>query len=604
MKTVIRLLGALLALLAALGALIFVRRRHIIARLLALDPPRSGVRVEWNLHLLMRDGARLAADHYYPRQPGRYPTVLVRTPYGRNHNHGIFGFLVEFLVQRFAERGYHVLVQDIRGRFDSEGTFDPYFQERADGLDTLAWISTRSWFNGQLATWGPSYLGIVQWVIADAPPVSAMLPIVTSARLRGILFPDNAFDLGLALRWIGLFQMLDLRWRSMAPGALRRHLRMLFRPDYRVALRAVLEHVELQSLLAAAPLLQNVETTIAPGFNHLPLIEVDTLVHGSPVDYFRNWISRPDASDPMWQEVEQAVNMARIDAPVHLVGGWYDFFLRGLLNDYAELRAAGKNPYLTIGHWNHFSNGMMMIDGLHTGLDWFDAQLKGHADKLRAQPVRIYVMGLEAWRDLPAWPPPARETRVYLHSGRSLTFDPPQQPEAADTYRYDPADPTPVIGGAQFSPLAGPVKNARLEARRDVLVYTSAPLARDLELVGPVRLELFAQSSLAHTDFFGRLCDVYPDGRSINICDGLLRTDTGRESGCVAVDMWSTAYYFRAGHRLRLIVGSGAHPRWNRNFGTGEPIATSAALCAADQTIYHDAARPSALVLPVTAGRI
>jgi len=602
MKTVIRLLGALLALLAALSGLIFVRRRHIIARLLALDPPRSGVRVEWGLRLLMRDGVRLAADHYYPRQPGRYPTILVRTPYGRNHNHGIFGFLLEFLMQRFAERGYHVLVQDIRGRFDSEGVFDPYFQERADGLDTLAWISTRSWFDGQLATWGPSYLGIVQWVIADAPQLSAALPIVTSARLHSILFPDSAFDLGLALRWMGLFQMLDRRWHTMSPNALRSHLRLLLRPDYRVALRAVLEHVEIQSLLAAAPLLQDVEMTIAPGFDHLPLVETDVLVRGEPVEYFRNWISRPDASDPMWQEVEQAVNMAGISAPVHLLGGWYDFFLRGLLNDYAEMRAAGKNPHLTIGPWGHFSNGMMMLDGLYAGLDWFDAQLKGRADRLRSQPVRVFVMGTDEWRDLPAWPPPAHETRVYLHSGRSLTFEMSQQPEATDTYRYDPADPTPIIGGAQFSPLAGPVNNARLEARRDVLVYTSPPLAHDLEIIGPVRLELFAQSSLAHTDFAGRLCDVHPSGRSINICDGLCRVHTGRDLGCVSVDMWATAYRFRAGHRLRLVVSSGAHPHWNRNFGTDEPLATGTALCAADQTIYHDAARPSALVLPVTAG--
>lgn len=602
MKTIVRLLGALLALLAALSGLIFVRRRQIIARLLALDPPHFGVRVEWGLRLMMRDGVRLAADHYCPRQPGRYPTILVRTPYGRNHNHGIFGFLLEFLMQRFAERGYHVLVQDIRGRFDSEGVFDPYFQERADGLDTLAWISTRSWFDGQLATWGPSYLGIVQWVVADAPQLSAALPIVTSARLHGILFPDNAFDLGLALRWIGLFQMLDRRWHSMSPNALRSHLRMLLRPDYRVALRAVLEHVEVQSLLAAAPLLQDVEMTIAPGFDHLPLVETDVLVRGEPVEYFRTWVSRPDASDPMWQEVEQAVNMAGISAPVHLLGGWYDFFLRGLLNDYAELRAAGKTPYLTIGPWGHFSNGMMMLDGLYAGLDWFDAQLKGRADRLRSQPVRVFVMGTDEWRDLPAWPPPAHETRVYLHSGRSLTFEMPQQPEATDTYRYDPADPTPIIGGAQFSPLAGPVNNARLEARRDVLVYTSPPLARDLEIVGPVRLELFAQSSLAHTDFAGRLCDVHPNGRSINICDGLCRINTGRDLGCVSVDMWATAYHFRAGHRLRLVVGSGAHPHWNRNLGTDEPLATGTALCAADQTIYHDAARPSALVLPVTVG--
>jgi len=602
-KTLIRLGGAVLGLLAALAGLAFLIRRRIIARLLTLDAPRNRVRVEWGLRIPMRDGVRLAADHYSPRKPGRYPTVLVRTPYGRNRFHGIFGFLLEFLVQRFAERGYNVVVQDVRGRFDSEGVFNPYFQERADGLDTLAWISAQPWFNGKVGTWGPSYLGIVQWVIADAPQVAAMVPTVTSARLHNIIFPDGVLDLGLVLRWMGLFQMLDQRWRALQPGALRSRLGLILRPDYRLALRDVLDHVEAQSLLAATPLLQDVEMTIAPGFYHLPLIETDALVRGEPVAYFRDWINRPDVSDPLWQEVEQAVDMARVNAPVHLVGGWYDFFLRGLLNDYAALRAAGKRPHLTVGPWHHFSNGMVMLDGLRAGLDWFDVHLQGRAQQ-RQQPVRIYVLGADEWRDMTDWPPPSREIRLFLHSGRALTSEAPHTSEAADSYRYDPADPTPIIGGAQFSPLAGPVNNRRLERRRDVLVYTSEPLARDLEVIGPVRLELFARSSRAHTDFAGRLCDVDADGRSVSICDGLFRTRTGLETACITVDMWSTAYRFKAGHRIRLVVSSGAHPRWSRNTGSEEPDATCTTLHPADQTIYHDADRPSALVLPVTAGWI
>lgn len=601
MKTLIRLVSAFVLLLAALAGSAFLLRRRIIAQLLALDPPRNRVRVERGLRIPMRDGVRLAADLYQPHQPSRRPTVLVRTPYGRNHTHGIFGFLLAFLVQRFAERGYNVLVQDVRGRFDSEGEFTPYFQERADGLDTLAWIAAQPWSDGRVGTWGPSYLGIVQWVIADAPQVAAVVPTVTSARLYNIIFPDGAFDLGLALRWIGLFQLLDQRWRALRPGALRGQLGLLLQPDYRLALRDVLDHIEIQSLLAATPLLQEVELTIAPGFYHLPLVEADALVRGEPVSFFRDWINRPDVSDPLWQEVEQAVDMARVNAPVHLVAGWYDFFLRGQLNDYAALCAAGKQPYLTIGPWHHFSNGMVMLDGLRVGLQWFDVHLQGRAQQ-RQQPVRIYVLGADEWRDLADWPPPARSTRLYLHSGRTLTPEAPRTNEPPDVYRYDPADPTPIIGGAQFSPLAGPVNNRRLERRRDVLVYTSAPLVRDLEIIGPVRLELFARSSRAHTDFAGRLCDVDTEGRSINICDGLLRTHSGLETACRLVDMWATAYRFKAGHRIRLVVSSGAHPHWSRNTGSGEPEATATALCPADQTIYHDADRPSALVLPVTAG--
>jgi hypothetical protein len=218
-------------------------------------------------------------------------------------------------------------------------------------------------------------------------------------------------------------------------------------------------------------------------------------------------------------------------------------------------------------------------------------------------------MGADEWSELDDFPPPARQTRYYLHAQGGLTTDPPGGTSPPDGYRYDPANPTPALGGALLALKgAGPQDNGPLEARPDVLCYTTPPLTREVEVIGPVRLELFARSSLPYTDFFGRLCDVHPDGRSINVCDGLFRVEPGRaEVGpdqClrIEIDMWATAHLFHRGHRLCLQISSGAHPRWSRNLGTGEALASGVTLAVAEQTVYHDEARPSALVLPVVNG--
>jgi putative CocE/NonD family hydrolase len=247
-----------------------------------------------------------------------------------------------------------------------------------------------------------------------------------------------------------------------------------------------------------------------------------------------------------------------------------------------------------------------LLCGLREAPTWFDAHLKDDQTRLRRKPVRIYVMGAGEWREMDDYPPPAVEIRYYLHDEARLSTEPPPAVSTPDTYRYDPADPTPAVGGALLAfKGAGPQDNRALEARNDVLCYTMPPLARDLEITGPVRLELFARSSLEHTDFFGRLCDVAPDGGSTNVCDGLFRVEpSGGEAapgGCLRlkIDMWATAHRFQQGHRLRLQVSSGAHPRWSRNLGTGEALATGVAMAVAEQTILHDSAHPSALVLPV-----
>jgi putative CocE/NonD family hydrolase len=249
-------------------------------------------------------------------------------------------------------------------------------------------------------------------------------------------------------------------------------------------------------------------------------------------------------------------------------------------------------------------------EALRQAIGWYDRHLKGIPGRVRTYPVDVFVMGRDEWRSYTAWPPRAVATCFYLQPGGGLAVDLPRpgetsQVDDADQYRYDPADPTPSLGGATFMNNAGSVDNRPVESRPDVLVYTSAPLETDLTVVGPVRLTLFVRSSRPYTDFYGRLCDVWPDGRSMNLCDGITRLEPGQGdlqpdgSLRLELNLWATANCFLRGHAIRLQVSSGAYPRFDRNLGTGEPAVEGTMMYAADQTIYRDAAHPSALVLPV-----
>jgi putative CocE/NonD family hydrolase len=495
----------------------------------------------------------------------------MRSPYGRSGKHSVFGHLQAFFAQRFAERGYTVVVQDVRGRFGSGGTFNPYWHERDDGIATLEWIAAQSWCDGQIGMWGASYGGIVQWAVAPSTPlIKAFMPSISAASLHSILYPDGAFDLGLALRWLSIFKTLD-------------------RPHTGSMLENIWFYI-------------GSETALRRALKHLPLTEAAAVAVGDDVPFYRFWLEHADANDEAWQQVSEQVNLERVTAPVHLVGGWYDFFLRALLNDFASLKAAGQHPHLTIGPWHHFSELISFAD-LREGLRWFDAHFKN--GKLRQSPVRIFVMGANEWRDMPDFPPPSAAHLLYLTSERWLTAELPDEGSPPSRYCYDPAHPTPILGGTQFNMGAGARDNRVLERRKDVLSFTSSPLDVNLDVIGEVRLTLYVTSSLEHTDFFARLCDVYPSGKSTNVCDGLLRVKPGigecQPDGTLKLEvaLWSTAYRFHKGHRLRLCIASGAHPRWNRNSGTDEPITTVEALHIAEQQVFHDDAHPSVLMLPV-----
>ena len=511
----------------------------------------------------MPDGVVLLADHYYPRGNSKPPTILVRSPYGRA---AVFGLLFG---RPFAERGFQVLIQSCRGTFGSGGKFDAFRNERADGLATLEWLKQQAWFSGEVAAVGPSYLGFVQWAIAAeaGPMLKAMAPQITTSEFRSMIYPGESFGLDTGLTWIYL-----LSHQEAPPMA------------------ALVAQARASSALLASA-----------AFRRLPLLKTDEAATGKPVTFFRDWLAHNEPGDEWWQPVDFSETVSNVTAPVHLLGGWYDIFLPQTLADYSRLRRAGRHPYLTIGPWTHTHLAMFPFL-LRESIIWFRAHLLGDRSGLRESPVRVFVMGANQWRDFPEWPPTYQAQRWHLQKSGGLSLSTPAESEP-DRYRYDPADPTPAVGGSSLSQNSGPKDNRTLEARPDVLIYTTAPLDRNVEVIGPIKAELYVTSSLEHTDFFARLCDVDSSGRSVNVSDGLLRLVPGRPApepdGClkVEIDLWPTAHRFLSGHRIRLQVSSGAHPRFACNPGSGEPLATAVTLKTANQTVYHDLAHPSAIIL-------
>ena len=548
---------------------------RLIGALAKLPPARThDVAVERDIEAKMADGVVLLADRWYPARPfgEAPPVVLLRSPYGRRELF-IFGRL-------FAERGYQTVIQSCRGTFGSGGEWAPFRHEAQDGRATLEWLTTQPWFSGTVGTFGPSYLGLTQWsLLRDAPAtLRAICPSVTATDFRdAVVYPGGSFALETALTWINQVDHQELGPRRV-----------------------------LQSMASSGRHVRRASRV-------LPLSATDRSLVGHRVEFFQDWLAHSDPQDPWWDPVDFRANLD-VSPPASLVGGWYDVFLPAQLRDYEALVAAGREARFTIGAWTHASPGGMAA-AVRDGLEWFDTNLGGKPPA-RRQPVRLFIMGSRRWVDLPAWPPPADVQRWHLHAGGRLAPEAPS-PSAPDRYRFDPADPTPSVGGPSLDAMrAGRKDQRRREQRSDVLTYTSDELAADLTVAGPVTAELHVRSSLEHTDFVVRLCDVSPKGRSTNLSDGIVRlrppggdstdgdsTDgdsTGGGSRRVRISMWPTANTFRAGHRLRLQVSSGAHPLFARNSGTGEALATATALRPADQMVFHDPDHLSAVELPVT----
>ncbi|MBX6767102.1 MAG: CocE/NonD family hydrolase [Actinomadura rubrobrunea] len=532
--------------------------------------------VERDIPVPMPDGVVLLADRYVPRGAHRPPTILVRTPYGRRGPAAVMAGLP------FVPFGFQLLVQSVRGTFGSGGEFDPLGHEREDGLATVAWMREQPWFDGSFAAYGASYLGYSAWALAAeaGPELKAMALQVTASSFREAAYVGGSFALESTLGWTEL-----TRRQTSAFGPLAGPLGLIAGPmlSRRRALRAA------RSLR--------------------PLAELDVLAGGEPMRFYRDLLANHESGAEYWRRRDFSGTVGQVAAPVRLLGGWYDVFLPWELRDYLALRSAGHQPYLTIGPWWH-ADARHGLVALRESLAWFKAHLRGDFSGLRANPVRLYVTGAREWRDYRDWPPPGmRQERWHLHGGGGLGEDGPQDSRPS-TYRFDPTDPTPALGGPSLLGSSKPVDNRPLERRRDVLVFTSAVLRHHLDVIGPVTADLFVRSSRPYTDFIVRLCDVAPDGTSRNVCEGGLRvapdhpasgtlvgTDGVRR---VAVDLWPTGHRFRRGHRIRVHVTSGAYPKVAVNPGTGEPLATAASPgLPADQEVFHDPDHPSAILLPV-----
>ena len=545
---------------------------QLLARSMRLIEPQTlDVICERDLRATMDDGVVLLADRWVASDTAAtaQPTVLVRSPYGRRQFVGLL------LGRLLAERGFQVVVQSVRGTFGSGGEFDP-FNERADGLATLAWLGEQAWHTGRVGTIGPSYLGLVQWAIAEpaGDELAAMAIQVSASQFYDETYAGGSVSLETVASWLVLVAFQE---RRLGPVLINRGLR---------ALGKALSDTQLD--------------------------ELDVRLTGGEVIWLRNALQHPGRDSEHWVSRDYSGTVADVRAPVSFVGGWYDILLPWMLEDFKALQAAGRSPQLLIGPWSHTSPALTGA-GQREGIAWLRAHLLGDDRLVRDSKVRVMVTGEGGgWRELERWPPDGAHARsLYLGGEGTLDDEPPErardQPPGFD-YRYDPADPTPSLGGAVLLSREPVVDNAALEQRDDVLTFTTEPLGETVEAIGEVSAELWARAQPPHFDLFVRICEVGADGVSRNVCDGVrsVEPDTAQipDDGIahVVVELWPTAHRFAAGTRIRVQVSSGAHPRFARNPGTGEDRATAdpRRMQPVNIELLRDRDHPSRLILPVT----
>lgn len=534
----------------------------------------------------MRDGVRLCSNVFVPPGGVKYPAILLRTPYSKGGDIGGY--------KSFVDRGYAVVLQDVRGRYHSGGVFQPLTQEGPDGSDTLDWIAMQDWSDGRVGMLGGSYLGIAQWRVAvlNNPHLKAIFPVVSGCDDYRDRFYSRggAMKLGHRLQWMAE----NLRDPSFPM------------PDF------------------------------ARFIYHLPLRTADRAATGTTVDMYQRAADHP-SHDKFWDTLSTLDRIADVKIPVFSVGGWYDNYVDSDLEAFALLQKRNPAGRIVVGPWPHNMSVPFTTMNFGPGsvapirklqLEWFDYWLKT-PEKDRARkplsqpPARIFVMGANVWRDEQEWPlTRAKPTPFYLSSvkgANSLAGDGELRRRArrqagADKFVYDPRGPVPTAGGAVCCNYKvfpwGPMDQRPVEKRRDVLVYTSPHLRSDLEVTGPVKVVLNISTSARDTDFTAKLVDVYPDGRAINLCDGILRLryrdslerPALAEPGqvyTVVIDAGVTSNVFKAAHAIRLEISSSNFPRFDRNLNTGRAQADETEMRTASQTVYHGHTRPSCLVLPV-----
>jgi putative CocE/NonD family hydrolase len=569
-----------------------------------VSQPTHKIKMRCNVMVPMRDGVRLSTDIYMPDEAGPFPVILIRTPYNNNREPDVQDAVY------FATRGYAVLIQDVRGRGDSEGEWTPFLHEAQDGYDAQAWAGKQLWSTGKVGTSGGSYVGLTQWLPAPLrnPHLAAMAPRVGFSNLyHNWVYTGGAFQLGFNLRW----------------GAIQMHTR-----TNRTQYLWLPEEVHLSRL-----------------FWHLPLITGDEAA-GRPNEFYKEWIRHP-SYDAYWERRGNLeAKYAEIDVPAYGFGGWYDVFLQSTLNNFKGVAKDGysekarRGQKVLIGPWIHCLGERgtcsktgdidfgpaSLIDLRGEELRWFDYWLKGVENGILHEPrVKVFVMGANRWREADTWPiPGSRFTRFYIHSrgkanslygdGGLGTAAPLNEPP--DSYVYDPSNPVPTLGGStccgeDVTPVTmGPRDQRPAEERPDVLVYTTPPLESDVEVTGSVSVTLYAASDAPDTDFTAKLVDVFPDGYAMNVAQGIIRAryreswrrptllDPGRVYE-YTIDLWSTGNCFLRGHRIRVEISSSNFPQFDRNPNTGNPFGQDTELRTATQTVYHDADHPSHILLPI-----
>ncbi|MGO4250277.1 CocE/NonD family hydrolase [Paenarthrobacter sp. RAF54_2] len=548
------------------------------------------VLVEFNVPARMRDGVVLRADVYRPTGDGRWPTLVVRTPYDK-------GAITEnawngISPTEAAQRGFIVVVQDVRGRHASDGVWEPLRHEGRDGADTVAWAAELPGSSGRVGMIGGSYCGNTQLLAALEQPsaLKAITPLMTwSDPCNGLVARGGAVELANATSW-PLFAGFD--WLS------------------RIGL------TDGEEAERADALISDIDRLAEDGYWGLPVNELPVLRRHAPPPFVElAAVNEIEAT----QHMRIAGSHERIEVPSLFTTGWFDSSGQGTLDNYMAMRSIGRETRLIVGPWSHvdFMNmvgerdfGIMsMRDAAaypHGGwneevLAFLRHHLVDDAPAGDVAPVQLFVMGRNEWRNEESWPlERARMEQWNLHSDGGLSTVAPVSDESPSELVYDPADPVPTYGGHNnISPFPrGPIDQAPIEARSDVLVFTSEALEEDLEVTGRIRVRLNVQSSAPSTDWVARLCDVEPDGRSINLSDGIVRIDRGAdERREIEIDLWSTSNVFLAGHRLRVQITNSCFPRWDRNLNTGNQC--DARFVTAQQRLYHDAARPSYIELPV-----
>ncbi len=547
------------------------------------------VKIDFNRRVRMRDGTELSADVYRPDAPGRFPVILSRTPYTKTSSSTLK------IARYFASHEYVFVTMDVRGRGDSDGTFTPYRNDGQDGYDAIEWCAAEVWSTGKTGTVGGSYNGAIQWLTAvqQPPHLTAMIALTS---------PSDPF-----VEWpTGQPLPMDISWYHYTAGRVLQNI----------------EAVDWNKL-----------------YQHLPLITMDEAM-GRPNRYWKEEVKH-SMLDSWWEFRRYQNKYERVRVPVLGISGWYDDEQVGTPLNFIGVTAKGataevrRSQKLLIGPWPHAINSGTKLGEVEFGptavidmnaywLRWFDYWLKGIDNGLMKQPpVRIFVMGDNAWTNEDEWPiARTRWTKYYLHSkglantlsgdGTLSTAEPANEP--ADSYTYDPANPVPFITDPSFAQIGGPDDYRLVEQRTDVLVYTSEPLAEDVEVCGPIRVQLSAASSARDTDFMAKLIDVWPSGFAQRLNDGMVRArfragmdkpsliEPGR-AYVYDLDLWNTCQMYQKGHRVRLELSSSAFPKYDRNLNTGEVLGKTTRMQTAQQKIYHDRERLSYVVLPIVPRR-